>query len=252
MSEALIQRAVQLHQNGDLSGAAAIYSAILRGTPRHFQALYLLGFVHFQRREFEDAERLIGNAIAVNPRAADALYNRGCALQKLQRHVEALGCFDQAVALKPDYDEAWTNRGGALLALKRRAEALAAFERALALKPRDREALGNRAATLFELKRYEEAGAAYDALVAVDPEFPYARGDAALCRAYCCDWRQLNADRARLHKDLQDGRRALSPHASTLLSYSAEDQLICARAWVKDRCPPAGPLWRGETYRHDK
>ena len=252
MSEALIQRAVQLHQNGDLSGAAALYDAILRSTPRHFQALYLLGFVHFQRGEFEDAERLIGNAIAVNPRAADALYNRGCALQKLQRHTEALGCFDQALALKPDYDEAWTNRGTTLMALRRHAEALSSFERALALKPRDREALSNRAATLFELRRYEEAGAAYDAVLAVDAEFPYARGNAALCRAYCCDWHSLDADRARLHADLQQNRAALSPHASTLISYSADDQLRCAQVWVNDRCPPAAPFWRGEKYAHDK
>jgi protein O-GlcNAc transferase len=253
VSEALLQSAVRLHQAGDLAGAARLYEAILRASPRHFQALYLLGFIHFQRGQFAEAEQLIKDAIAINPHSPDAFYNRGCALQGLQRHDEALRCFDQAVALKPDYDEAWTNRGVALLALHRHADALASFDRTLALKPRDREALSNRGTTLFELKRYEESGADYEALLSYDPDFAYARGNAVLCRAYCCDWRSLNKDRAKLHADVQNGRPALSPHASTLISDMPLDQLLSARTWVKARCPPAAaPLWRGERYRHDK
>ena len=253
MSEALLKSAVSLHQAGDLVGAARLYEAILRASPRHFQALYLLGFIHFQRGQFGQAEQLIGDAIAINPLSPDAFYNRGCALQGLRRHEEALRCFDQAVALKPDYDEAWTNRGVALLALRRHGAALASFDRALALKPRDREALSNRGTALFELKRYEESGADYEALLSLDRDFAYARGNAVLCRAYCCDWRSLIEDRARLHADVQNGRPALSPHASTLISDSPRDQLFSARNWVQARCPPAAaPLWRGERYRHDK
>jgi len=253
VNEALLKSAVSLHQAGDLAGAARLYEAILRASPRHFQALYLLGFIHFQRGQFGQAEQLIGDAIAINPLSPDAFYNRGCALQGLQRHDEALRCFDQAVALKPDYDEAWTNRGVALLALRRHADALASFDCALVLKPRDREALSNRGTTLFELKRYEESGADYEALLSLDRDFAYARGTAVLCRAYCCDWRSLSEDRARLHADVQNGRPALSPHASTLISDSPQDQLLSARNWVQARCPPAAaPLWRGERYRHDK
>jgi len=253
VNEALLKSAVSLHQAGDLAGAARLYEAILRASPRHFQALYLLGFIHFQRGQFGQAEQLIGDAIAINPLSPDAFYNRGCALQGLQRHDEALRCFDQAVALKPDYDEAWTNRGVALLALRRHADALASFDRALVLKPRDCEALSNHGTTLFELKRYEESGADYEALLSLDRDFAYARGNAVLCRAYCCDWRSLSEDRARLHADVQNGRPALSSHASTLISDSPQDQLLSARNWVQARCPPAAaPLWRGERYRHDK
>jgi len=253
VSEALLRNAVRLHQAGDLVGAERLYGAVLRESPRNAQALYLLGFVHYQRGRYGDSERLIGEALKLNPQSPDAWYNRGCALQRLQRHVEAVSCFDRAVALKPDYDEAWTNRGVALLAQHMHERALESFNKALALKPHDPEALGNRGTTLFELKRYEEAGADYDALFRLAPDFPYALGNAVLCRAYCCDWRSLDEDRARMHVGVQAGRPVISPHATTLILASPADQLRAARAWVAGRCPPSSaPLWKGERYRHDR
>jgi predicted O-linked N-acetylglucosamine transferase (SPINDLY family) len=127
------------------------------------------------------------------------------------------------------------------------------FNRALALKPLDREALSNRGTTFFELKRYEEAAADYDALFKLAPDFPYAAGNAALGRAYCCDWRHFKEDRERLHAGLQSGRAVVSPHASTLIVGDPLDQLRSAQVWVAERCPESSaPLWRGERYCHDR
>ena len=253
MSDALLMNAVRLHQAGDLVGAERLYGAVLRANPRSAQALYLLGFIHSQRGQFDEAERLIGQSLQLNPQSPDAWYNRGCALQPLQRHADAVACFDRAVALKPDYDEAWTNRGVALLALKRHADAIQSFSRALALKPMDREALSNRGTALFEMKRYDEASADYDALFRLTPDFPYAVGNAALARAYCCDWRLLAEDRTRLHSGIQSGRAVVSPHASTLIIGDPDDQLRAAQVWVEQSCPESSAsLWKGERYGHDR
>ncbi|HYM18084.1 MAG TPA: tetratricopeptide repeat protein [Micropepsaceae bacterium] len=253
MSDVLLKAAVRSHQGGDLAEAARLYGAILTADPRHFQALYLLGFVRFQQGAFDQAEKLIADALKINPRSPDAFYNRGCALQRLQRASEAVSCFDSAIRLKPDYDEAWTNRGVVLLALRDYAGALASFDRALSLKPRDREALSNRAGALFELKRFGDAAEAYGRLLDVAPDFPYALGTRVLCRAYACDWRDVEQERARLFAELSRNKPVLQAHAATLLLDDPELQLQCARNWVAERYPPAKePLWRGEHYRHDK
>jgi predicted O-linked N-acetylglucosamine transferase (SPINDLY family) len=253
MNDALLKDAVRSHRAGDLSEAARLYGSVLSAEPRHFQALYLLGFVRFQQGAFGEAEKLIGEAIKINPRSPDAFYNRGCALQHLQRPAEAVACFDDAVRLKPDYDEAWTNRGAALLALKDYRGALTSFDRALVFKPRDLEALSNRAAALFELKRYEDAAEGYNELLAIAPDFPYALGTQMLCRAHACDWRTLGSDRVRLKSALSNHKPVLPPHAATLLLDDEKLQLECARIWVSERCPTAPvPLWRGERYGHDK
>src|SRR5207302_3342730 len=67
MSEALLREALQLHQAGNLAEAARLYGEVVRANPRHFGALCLLAFAHIQSRRLEEAERLLGQAIAINP-----------------------------------------------------------------------------------------------------------------------------------------------------------------------------------------
>ena len=253
MNDALLANAVRSHQAGNFAEAARLYSAVLQMSPRNFHALYLLGFVHFQQGNYQDAARIIGDAVTINPHAPDAFYNLGCAFQSLQQYADAIGAFDRALALKDDYAEALINRGVALLALKRHRDAVESFDRALTLTPRDAEGLSNRATALFEIKDYDEAAVGFAALLAAAPDFPYARGNLMLARAYACDWRGFAEGVAQLRADIRLGKPALSPHGSTLILDNPQEQLACARRWVADRCQASSaPLWRGEIYRHEK
>ena len=91
MNDQMLRTAFQLHQQGNLAEASRLYGEVLRANPKHFDALYLLGFANLQRGAFDDAERLMGRALEVNPSSLDALRNRGMALQRLNRHADALG-----------------------------------------------------------------------------------------------------------------------------------------------------------------
>ena len=73
MSQALLETALRLRQAGRLADAADIYRQILAHEPRHFEALHALGLVHYQSGKLNEAERLIGEAIAIRPDAPDAL-----------------------------------------------------------------------------------------------------------------------------------------------------------------------------------
>ena len=275
-----------LHRAGNLAEAARLYAEILRTEPRNSNALYLLGFVHFQRGEFADAERLMGEALAINPNSLDALYNRGRALIKLKRPEEAIALFDRMLAMNPAiaeahasrgralldlkrYEEAlqsldralhfdrtmtdaWHNRGLALAALGRAAEALASYGSGLAVKPQP-ETLNNRADLLVGLHRLEEAAGDYEAILKADPKFPYARGSLAFYRLRNCDWRDLDAEREHISAAIREGARVAQPGMMLALSASAEDQLRCATLWVANELPLSStPLWRGERHRHDQ
>jgi len=67
MNEAILQDAMRLRRAGRLAEAAALYSAILREQPRHFEALHALGILRYQAGALDEAERLIGEAVLVNP-----------------------------------------------------------------------------------------------------------------------------------------------------------------------------------------
>ena len=206
MSDALtslLTQALALHRRGDLTAAEASYRHVLTITPRHADALHLLGVVIAQRGQPDEAIPLIEAAIAEAPRDANmhanlarackavgrlvealAAYDqalalgsidpgvhndRGNVLLNLDRAPQALDSFDQAIALRGDYAEAFCNRGNALRALNRHAEALDSLERALALQPGFADAHSNRGNVLQDLDRHEEAVASYNQALELQP-----------------------------------------------------------------------------------
>ena len=174
MSEQLLKAAFQLHQQGNLSEASRLYGELLRVQPRHFDALFLLGFTHLQRGEFEEAQRLMGRALEVNPSSLDALRHRGAALQQLNRHAEALASYDKALAIAPGLAEILVGRGTALSQLGRHAEAFLAYDEAVTRDPNLAVGWILRGNALLEQQKNEDALASYDRALALKPDFPEA------------------------------------------------------------------------------
>jgi tetratricopeptide (TPR) repeat protein len=209
-----LQRAVELHQRGDLPGAERAYRAILQRAPGHFAALHLLGSIKAQQREFSEAHRLLSRAVAVEPnsipglsslagvllalgRAEDALaicdrilhlkpddaeahYHRGLLLARLGRPAEALDAYGRAIRAKPDLVAALVNRGNLLTQLGRAAEGLADLDRVIALNPRHPEAHNNRGLALAELGRRADALASYDRALMLRPDYAEAYNNRGL------------------------------------------------------------------------
>ena len=173
MNDPALDNALRLRRAGRLAEAADIYSQILRANPNHFEALHSLGILRYQSGQIDEAERLIGAAIAIEPRA-DAIYNRACLLLKLGRTEDAIGCFGEAIAVKPDYVEALTNRGGALMQLQRYAEAKADFDAALMRAPALAQVWNNAGSASTKLRRFDEALERLDKALALRPDYAEA------------------------------------------------------------------------------
>ena len=220
-------------------GVALIESnraAALSGSGRYAEAL-------------EASER----ATRGNPEVALAWYNKGAALAGLDRFKEALPAFDRAVVLNPQAADAVAFRGIALAMLGRHAEAIGSFDAGLRLAPGNVDILYNRATSLLAMKRFREAMPDCEAVLRSDPDYKYTRGNLVRCRLELCDWRDLEADKARTLADLRVGKPALWPLYNALVSDEESDQLICSRTWTERDCPASpSPLWRGERYDHDK
>lgn len=74
--DATMRAALAAQQDGRLVDAVAGYERALALVPEHFDALHMLGVVHFQRGEFETALGLIDRALAVRPGVPQAVFNR--------------------------------------------------------------------------------------------------------------------------------------------------------------------------------
>ena len=162
-------RAVSLHGAGRLPEAEASYRQILKAQPDHCDSLHMLGVIHHQRGDYNEAVRQFDAALEINSEIAAAHGNRGIALQKLKRFDEAVASYDQAIVLAPGDASAFYNRGIALQALKRFDDAVVTYDRAIALKPDHAGALYNRGNALLGLQRFDAALTSYDRTIALDP-----------------------------------------------------------------------------------
>jgi predicted O-linked N-acetylglucosamine transferase (SPINDLY family) len=179
----LLQHAVELHQQGEISRAGAIYSKVIELDPVQPDALQLLGVVLTQSGDAERGAELISRSLAINPAQPAAHANLGHAQLALRRFGAALASYDRAIAQWHHYAPAHNGRGSALVALQRPDEALPCFERALELMPDFPEALGNRALALCALWRFAEALADCDRALRIRPglaEAHYAHAVALL------------------------------------------------------------------------
>jgi len=105
--------------------------------PDNYDAHYALGSIHFQRKEFADAEREFSRCVELMPTSGEALNFYGRTLIELKRLPEAVDVLRKTTAL-PLYatpDVAYTNLGSALYFLGDNAGAIRAYEEALKIDP---------------------------------------------------------------------------------------------------------------------
>jgi predicted TPR repeat methyltransferase len=187
LAASLLQQAVELHQQGRLEPAQALYRQVLELDPHRFDALHLLGVIARQQGDAAGAIDLISRALTVDSTQAPPHCNLGVALLDAGRVEEALASHERALALNPSYALAWSNRGNALRRMARLDEALDSYQRALQIQPQYAEAHCNRAIVLQDMGRYLDAlGAAEDALHLKDryADAWLARGNALHCLRY--------------------------------------------------------------------
>lgn len=250
---ALVSRGAAQHGLDHLEEALASYDDALRLRPDFAEALSNRGAALKDLRRYEEALASYDRALAIRPDFADAWSNRGAALLELTRYREALANCERALAIEPDFAEAWNNRGAICAALSLYPEAVASYDRAIALKPDFAEAFQNRGSALCCLGRYEEASRDLSRALESNRDLPFAKGMLVHARMHCCAWDSLEERSREIVDDVRLGRRAAEPFAFLGISDSPEDQLACAKVWVRERCPPAtGRYHFGTTERGRK
>ena len=168
----MLRQALSAYQDGDPGKTARLCSGILRESPDCFDALHLLGLVHFDEGRMVEALRLLSAALRADPRSVDAMSNLGQVLHATGRYDEAIASYHRALQLAPGHPEILTNLANALLKDGRHDDALAQFDAALARKGDHVGALVNRGNTLIKLNRPVDAIASYDAALALVPRHP--------------------------------------------------------------------------------
>jgi protein O-GlcNAc transferase len=167
---ALIAQAVGLHEAGRLPEAAALYEQIISQQPRHFDANHLLGVIALQDAHYEQAERLIGFALKINPDHAAALGNLGTVYLRSGRFDAARKYFERAIRLQPKDPVSLLNLGSALRQMGLSQEALVPLRRAHAADPRSAIVCNLLGACLLDTGDAEAAARIFEAGTVAEPD----------------------------------------------------------------------------------
>ena len=169
---ARLQWAVELHRNGDLAEAEAIYGAILEIDPQNADAWHLLGRVALQQGHTRDASARVLQAIRIRGEVPEFHTALGEVLAAEGRHADAVLCFREALRLTPEFVPALLNLGIAYAAQKMYREACPFYLRIIQRDPSCSQAFNNLGNALRGLGAYEEAIDCFQEALRLRPSEP--------------------------------------------------------------------------------
>lgn len=178
-TQAMLRRALDLHQSGRLGEAERLYGEVIDADPENPDALNLRGVLAQHMGQSDVAEAFIRRALTVNPRFADAHYNLGIALQGQGRLDDAAAAYRESLRLSAESPDAYHNLGNCLQELGSLDEAIECQRKAVALDPRDPNIHNSLGVALFDADRLDEAIAAFDQAIAIAPAYAPAHGNKA-------------------------------------------------------------------------
>ena len=236
-------------------------------------------------KRYEDAFVAYDKALALKPHFAQVWLGRGNALFSLKRRGEALTAYEKALAIEPELAAAWLGRGNVcfdlakyddahryceralsfdshfaeafvglgnvLNARKRYGQALDTYDKALAIKPRLAGAWHGRGNVFVALQQYDRAFAAYENAVRFKPSLDYSASLRLYSKLQLCDWTDLESEVAQLLSRMRAREELSEPFPLLAMPSSPGDQLQCAIRRSESQ-PSFPPLWRGESYSHDR
>lgn len=173
----LLNKAVRLHQGGDLANAEACYRKILGLYPDDPDANHLLGLAAYQRGDSEAALGLITKAIGYRPGSAVFHNNLGLTLHALEQLDAAVASFKKAVDLKPDYVEAHCNLGNVFQDIGDLKHSETAYRKAISVNPDFPGAHYNLGNSLRGQNRFPDAIAAYERAIELKPDYDKAHSN---------------------------------------------------------------------------
>lgn len=122
-------------QNGAFQEAAQSFEFAIERYPQDHLARTNLGILHWELKEFPQAESLLRSAVDLNPEDARAHCWLAAALVDQEKAAEAFAHANQALELRQNYGQAWLQKSKALLLLHRLSEARNALQQTMRFLP---------------------------------------------------------------------------------------------------------------------
>ncbi len=199
----LFLQAVRLQEQGNQSGAVALYHQLQRQGKTGALLLYNLGLALLAMDNPEEAALAFAEAAEMDPLDPDCWYNLGLTLKRLGLFTQSREAYVKARDLRPNDPEIWYNLGCCLQDGGSLQAAIHAYQEVVRLQPDHLPAWNNLACSAQQHGDHQLARQAYGQVVALDPERAAARYMLAVL-----DGRQVQAPPKEYIQELFDGYAA--------------------------------------------
>ena len=158
------------HTEGKFKSAENSYNKILIKDPNHFNTLYLLGTLNFQKQKFGEAKKNFKKAILIKPNHAELCNNFGATLIQMGDYTDSIKYLKNAINILPKYAEAYNNLGSAFKELKDYVKSIPLFEKAIQIQPNFIDSYINLGIVFKELGDFAKAIILFQTAIKIHPQ----------------------------------------------------------------------------------
>ncbi len=168
---ALLNKAIQYHQDNNLQSALDIYLKVLETSPNNHDALHLAGLTYHQTGNNHLAIKYIKKAISIAPNQAIFYCNLGLIYVAENNTNKAIESFKKAIKITANYPEALFNLGNTYKSIGKTKSAIKYYNQAIKIKPGYAQAYNNLGSTLDETGDTFQAIKQFKKAIKIKPDF---------------------------------------------------------------------------------
>jgi tetratricopeptide (TPR) repeat protein len=175
----LYQQGMAKYEKAEYQQAIKLLSQAIRINPEYSSAYNSRGDAYYRLGNYEKSQQDSSAAIRNNPSDANAYFDRAFSLYLVEEYNGAIVDYNQAIKLNPDDANAYYGRGLARYQIKENDKAIADFDRAIAINPKFTLAYFERAIVRREIKEILKAIEDFDRAIKINPKYTeayYERG----------------------------------------------------------------------------
>lgn len=175
-----IKKLFQYHASNDYQNGIKFGDELLRSYPKNHIILNILGSMHLNKLNYNEALVCFKSAIKYFPNFIEAYNNISILYKNIGEYKKAIYFINKAIEIYFNYPISHLNKSEILKELNKPKEALSSLQTALNLNPKFTEALYNSACILDTLGEHSKAKEYYTKTINCDPYFKMAYRNFAL------------------------------------------------------------------------
>lgn len=165
-----LEQALHFHSKNNFVEAKRIYKDLIDKDKTDFNALYLLGTLEVQEKNYKDGIIYLKKSLQINQKNFIALNNLGLAYFNLKDMELAEKYFLKSLEINPNYFESYNNLGNIFLNKKNYLKAIKYYIKCLSINNSYTISLLNVARLLIEKRKYKLSKKILDKIKIIEPK----------------------------------------------------------------------------------